>query len=149
VVPIPFEVRSNDRIVVVSPVGPLVVDDCMETARDAIADPRFEAGFGLLIDGGRINPLPTVDQLRELVRVARELQMHGVEPFALVAVHDLHYLVAKLFTTIASASIGLNARVFRSREVAVQWLKVSNARGESLIDPTELGDSGSAPTASA
>lgn len=160
-VPIPYEVCADERIVIAALVGTLTVDDYAEAARQAIADPRLRPGFGLLIDGRALNPLPSIEELRALVQVARELQLHGVEPFALVAATDLQFLVGRLFATMAAASIGLKSRVFRSIEVAREWLRASVAwvgpadrvaarrSREGPIDPEELGGAGGVPTTSA
>jgi hypothetical protein len=139
-VPIHYEVRVHDRVVVVTLVGALTVQDYASAAEKVLADPMAKAGFGLLLDGGAVNPLPNLDELRALVQVARELTARGIQPFALVAANEPQYLVARLFAMLAGATINLDARVFRAKEVAYDWLKMKVAT--KVPDrPDELGGS--------
>jgi hypothetical protein len=123
-VPIHYEVRVDDRVIVVMLIGALTVQDYADAAEKIIEDPLAKPGFGLLLDGGGVDPLPNLDELRALVQVARKLIARGIQPFALVAASEAQYLVGRLFAMLASATINLDARVFRAREVAYDWLKM-------------------------
>ena len=142
--PIRDEVRVKDAVVVVTLHGKLAVSDYAVVAERIIADENVEAGFGLLLDGRTLDPLPSVEELRALVEVARQVRAHGVEPFALVADNDLQFVVGQLFATIARAVINLDARVFRSMDVALAWLKTTAARRRDAKTPG-LGGSGNSP----
>jgi hypothetical protein len=121
--PIQYEVYPDERIVISTLVGELAVKDYAESARQIIADNRLEPVFGLLIDGRALDPLPTFEELRELVDVARDLRAHGIEPFALVAATELQYIVGQLFATLVGGTLNLDARVFRDIDSARYWLK--------------------------
>lgn len=121
--PITYAVQPHDRIVVVTFGGSLALDDYAATLREALADPRYEPGSALLLDAQGLERLPSVDDLRGLVHLARELSARGVEPFAIVTANDLQYLAARLFATLAGATINLETRVFRTPDVARQWLR--------------------------
>lgn len=98
------------------------IDDYKQAARAAGEDPRLRPGFALLVDGRRLEQMPSIDEVRGLVWVARQLKLHGVEPLAIVTGSDLQHLAAKLFTTIAGATINLEAGVFRDADAARAWL---------------------------
>jgi hypothetical protein len=88
-VPITYAVQPHDRIVVVTLGGKLALQDYAVKLREALADPRYAPGSALLLDAQELEPLPSVDDLRGLVHLARELSAHGVEPFAIVTANDL------------------------------------------------------------
>ena len=121
--PITYAVQSQDRIVVVTLSGDLAVSDYSTTLQTALADPRYEPGSAIILDARAIEPLPSVDDLRGLVAVARELSARSVHPFAIVVANDLQYLAGRLFATLASATINLETRVFRTMDVALAWLR--------------------------
>jgi hypothetical protein len=123
-VPIHHEVRVADRVVVVTLVGELKIQDYADAADRILEDPLTSPGFGLLLDGSELNPLPSLDELRALVQVARKLIARGIQPFALVAATEPQYLVGRLFAMLAGATINLDARVFRAMDVAYDWLKM-------------------------
>jgi hypothetical protein len=137
-VPIDYEVRVHDRVVAVKLIGALTVQDYDDAAQKILADPVTKSGFGLLLDGAEVNPLPNMDDLRALVRVARALTARGIQPFALVAANEPQYLVGRLFAMLANATINLDARVFRARDVAYDWLKMKVST-EGRDTPDELG----------
>jgi hypothetical protein len=138
----------KDAVVVVTLHGKLAVSDYAAVAQRIIEDENVQAGFGLLLDGRTLDPLPSVEELRALVDVARQVRAHGVEPFALVADNDLQFVVGQLFATIAAAVINLDARVFRSMDTALDWLKMAAAKRRGTgLEP--LGGSGGSPTLSA
>jgi hypothetical protein len=143
--PIENEVRPQDRVVILTLHGPLAVADYEAVAQKIIADERVESGFGLVVDGRALDPLPNVEELRALVEVARKLRAHGVEPFALVADNDFQFVVGQLFATLAGAVINLDARVFRSLDVAVDWLRAAIARRREA-DADSLSGPGDTPT---
>src|SRR6185503_6996876 len=126
--PIDADVLVPDRVVVLKLTGPLAVADYDAMADQLLADSRVESGFGLLVDGRVLDPLPTVEELRALVGVARRLRIRGVEPFALVADNDLQFVVGQLFATLAGAVISLDARVFRSMDTAMDWLRAMTTK---------------------
>ena len=129
--PIDADVLVPDRVVVLKLTGPLAVADYDAMADQLLADSRVESGFGLLVDGRVLDPLPTVEELRALVGVARRLRIRGVEPFALVADNDLQFVVGQLFATLAGAVINLDARVFRSMDTAMDWLRAMTTKRRS------------------
>lgn len=132
--PITFVVNPHERIVVVTLSGRLCVADYASKLEEAVADPRYEPGSAILLDARPIDPLPTVDDLRGLVQLARELSARGVRPFAIVVANDLQYLAGRLFATLASATINLETRVFRTMDVAQEWLRT--ALGTRAPQPT-------------
>jgi hypothetical protein len=142
-VPIRYDVRAKDVVVILTLQGSLAVQDYARVARELIADADVQPGFGLLVDGRALDPLPNVEELRALVDVARQVRARGVEPFALVAGNELQFVVGQLFATLAGAMINLDARVFRSIDIALDWLKVSAAKRPSRPPPEPLGGSGS------
>lgn len=132
--PISYEVNAPDRVVVVRLDGSLAVTDYAETARRALEDPAFEPGYGIVVDGRALEPLPSVEDLRGLVSVAQELRGRGVAPFAVVTASDLQYLVGRLFATLASATINLETRVFRTMDSAHEWVRARGAgRGGEMV----------------
>jgi hypothetical protein len=148
-VPITYEAQPHDRIVVATLGGTLAVEDYAATLREALADARYEPGSALLLDAQRLEKLPSVAELRELVHLARELSAHDVQPFAIVTANDHQYLAARLFATLAGATINLETRVFRTPHVARQWLRTARAARQRAapVDADRSG-SGSAPVAS-
>jgi hypothetical protein len=141
-VPISYEVREPDRVVVVRLGGALKVEDYAETARRAMDDPAFEPGYGIVVDGSALEALPSVEELRGLVSVAQALRARGVAPFAVVTANDLQYLVARLFATIAGATINLDTHVFRTMDAAISWLRANPSAAVTRPDAwsgSELG----------
>jgi hypothetical protein len=126
-VPITFVVNPHEGIVVVTLSGKLRVADYASKLEQALADPRYQPGSAILLDARPIDPLPTFDDLRGLVHLARELSARGVRPFAIVVANDLQYVTGRLFATLASATINLETRVFRTMDVAQEWLRTALA----------------------
>jgi hypothetical protein len=138
-VPITYVVHPHDRIVAVTLAGNLGVSDYAAKLREAIADPRYEPGSAMLVDARMLEPLPTVEDLRGLVHLARELSARGVQPFAIVVANDLQYLAGRLFATLAGATINLETRVFRTLHVAREWLRATLAARFATAAADTLG----------
>jgi stage II sporulation SpoAA-like protein len=139
-VPITYVVHPQDHVVVVTLSGELCVADYASTLQEALGDPRYEPGSAILLDARRIDPLPSVDDLRGLVGLAKELSVRDVKPFAIVVANELQYLVGRLFATLASATIHLETRVFRTTDVALAWLRsVLASRSEPSVDALGAG----------
>jgi hypothetical protein len=138
-------VHPHDRIAVVTLSGNPALAEYAETLGEALADSRYEAGSALLLDARGLETLPTVEDLRGLVHLARELSARGVQPFAIVTATELQHLSARLFATLAGATINLETRVFRTPDVARDWLRNAlGARRPAAPDAEDRLRSGSA-----
>lgn len=140
--PIHYEVHADDRVVVVSLIGALAVQEYASTAQKVLNDPLVQPGFALLVDGSALDPLPTFEELRALVQVAREMTAREIQPFGIVAANEPQYLVGRLFAMLAGATINLDVRVFRAKDVAYAWLAMKT----SLRSGNRGGELGGAGT---
>lgn len=125
--PITYAVHSHERIVVVTLTGSLQLREYRDALHRALADKRYVPSSAILLDARAVDRLPSIDDLRGLVSLARELSARAVEPFAVVVATDLQYLAGKLFATLASATINLETRVFRTMDAALWWLETALA----------------------
>jgi hypothetical protein len=144
-VPITYEVQSQDRIVVVTLAGDLALSDYRAAVREALADPRYEPGSAIVLDARALEALPSLDDIRGLVYVARELSARAVEPFAIVVATDVQLLAGRLFATFAGATINLETRVFRGMDAAMEWLRSALAARASRVEVL-LGAGAALPT---
>lgn len=135
--PITYAVHSDGRIVIVTLTGTLELREYRDALHRALGDPRYQPGSAILLDARAIDRLPSIDDLRGLVSLARDLSARAVEPFAIVVATDLQYVAGKLFATLASATINLETRVFREIDSAMSWLRSMLAL-RPLAEPSTL-----------
>lgn len=144
--PITYAVHSHERIVVVTLTGTLQLRECRDALNRALADPRYRPDSAILLDARAVERLPSIDDIRGLVSLARELSARAVEPFAVVVATDLQYVAGRLFATLASATINLETRVFRTMDAAMSWLRTALAlRPIATESPLDAGSAALTP----
>jgi SpoIIAA-like len=133
--PITYAVQPHEPIVIATLAGNLQLRDYRDTLHRALADPRYQPGSAILLDVRAVDRLPSIDDLRGLVGLARELSARAVEPFAIVVATDLQFVAGRLFATLASATINLETRVFRTMDAAMSWLQTAISLRASVARP--------------
>jgi len=98
-------------------------DDVMEQFVKALEDPACPREVALLIDVTRSDSFAqrTVDDLRGVATFVGRFADRVRRRCAVVALADVHYGLARM-AAVFSEGVGVEARVFRSDDEALQWL---------------------------
>ena len=95
--------------------------ELMAGLRDLLDDPKFDAGYGILIDLAGVELSPTIAELRDVALAVRANSVGTGARRAMVTSSTVFFELAQLFARLTSGSAS-KYRAFKSREEAEEWL---------------------------
>jgi hypothetical protein len=113
----PYQIRPDHAVLVVTPDGECGLDDSLEMLRQVADHARLTGAAGVVLDVRGIGYTPNFGDVDTLARVAAEIEPR----FALVVAGDLHGGVAHQFASLANLR-GAKVRVFEDPVAAAAWL---------------------------
>lgn len=119
---ISYRVESENELVTLRLIGEVTMHDYEESARQLLSDPLVKPGYALLYLGHELARLPSVIELPELSRLAKQLLEAGLTPIALVAASPSQYAVGSMFASVAQLA-GVPVGVFNSPVDALAWIR--------------------------
>ena len=130
-----FKIYPDRRLVVARGVGTLTDPDVFNYQRDVWSRPDVQ-GFDELMDMTAVEEveLPSLGRARQLASLSAGMDP-GAKPskFAIVAVSEVHYGLARMYSTWRASDprSTKTVQVFRSKNEALAWLGVTGALEDS------------------
>ena len=95
--------------------------ELMTGLRGVLDDPRFDAGYTILIDVATLEQSPTISELRDVALAVRANSVGSGARRAIVTSSTVFFELARLFARLTAGSAS-KYRAFRTREEAEAWL---------------------------
>lgn len=120
----PFEIDAAHNRVDTGYLGDVIVDDCIETIKGVIADPKFQTGMDAICDFSDATVvwgLPEMDRLRKFIQTVRPKIGHA--RWAVIFPKGKDRSTARIFVALHNAfDSHLKIKLFTSRYDANEWL---------------------------
>lgn len=117
--PVSYTIFPENRLVVVSYSGDLILEEILETRIKGAQDPDFDPSYHVIDDVSAVTG--TKLKFEELSRISGQSVVNKDAKRALVAVSDLQQGMAKMYQ-ILSESAGYSFKIFSSLQAAREWI---------------------------
>lgn len=116
-----YRIDPDRRLVVVTYIGAVTLDDIRTSQQMARADPAFDPGFAVLMDG--LHADFSALSAEDLAKIARTTPSVRGGRRAIVVNTQLNYGLARMFSSISEAQgHGFPFALFDNLEDALRWL---------------------------
>lgn len=120
--PITHRIESDSSIVYVDVTGSPSTAEMCEAIDRVVADPDFQAGFGLLSDHRRLDVPATTDQVHAILgRLTEHKSAFGTIRWAIVVDRTASFGMMRMLSVLAE-EVPARVEVFRSVDEAKSWL---------------------------
>jgi hypothetical protein len=128
--PYSHEIYPQEKYALVIAEGECDLDQTIVELTGLAGDPRFKAGYGVLVDARRIDYAPGREETHQIATVTAQRDILLRHPLAIVVEQDVHYGIARMFSAMTGLQ-GATAEVFRDMEEARAWLLTAVRTGRA------------------
>jgi len=126
----PVTYSIEDGILIVVPSGTYATQEVVQAFMAALKEPECPREFGLLLDVTQSESLASrpAGDIRMVAEMLGPYAQRVRSRVAVVAAKDVHFGLSQM-GAVDSRGVGVDAKVFRTRAEAIEWLRAGTPAG--------------------
>ena len=126
----PVTYTLSDGLLILVPSGTYATQEVAQTFLAALKDPACPREVGFILDVTQSESLASrpAGDIRMIAEMLGPYAQRVRSRVAVVASKDVHYGLSQM-GAVYSRGVGVDAKVFRSREEAIEWLRAGMPAG--------------------
>lgn len=126
----PVTYTLQDGLLILEPTGTYATQEVVQTFLAALKDPACPHEIGFLLDVTQSESLASrpAGEIRMVAEMIGPYAQRVRSRVAVIAAKDVHFGLSQM-GAVYTRGVGVDARVFRTREEAIEWLRAETPAG--------------------
>jgi hypothetical protein len=126
----PVTYTLEDGLLILEPTGTYATQEVVQTFLAALKDPACPREIGFVLDVTQSESLASrpAGEIRMVAEMLGPYAQRVRSKVAVIATKDVHFGLSQM-GAVYTRGVGVDARVFRSREEAIEWLRAETPAG--------------------